>query len=112
MTPIRCLSAPSLRNEKVSHLLLGTGASVKVFGLKWRSLIGTITDHALRLPLDPETRNMRTRSICRTKTDERLYPGHGMPKFFSELGRANEVLAVPVTAIGSDAHGTFVFRGP
>jgi len=91
--------------NEVSHVRVGDGASVKVFGLNGEPLIGTITRFAYRL--DPETRNMRT-EIDLPNTDERLYPGM-YAQVSLELGRRNDVLAVPVTAIGSDAQGTFVF---
>src|SRR5882724_10029263 len=91
--------------NEVSHVRVGDGASVKVFGLNGEPLIGTITRFAYRL--DPETRNMRT-EIDLPNTDERLYPGM-YAQVSLELGRRNDVLAVPVTAIGSDPQGTFVF---
>jgi RND family efflux transporter MFP subunit len=91
--------------DKVSHVRVGDRANVKVSGLNGEPLVGTITRFAYRL--DPETRNMRT-EIDLPNTDERLYPGM-YAQVFLELDRRNDVLAVPVTAIGSDAQGTFVF---
>jgi RND family efflux transporter MFP subunit len=91
--------------SEVSHVRIGDRASVNVFGLNGEPLVGTITRFAYRL--DPETRNMRT-EIDLANTDERLYPGM-YAQVSLELDRRNDVLAVPVTAIGSDAQGTFVF---
>lgn len=91
--------------NEVSHVRVGDRANVKVFGLNGEPLVGTITRFAYRL--DPETRNMRT-EIDLPNTDERLYPGM-YAQVFLELDRRNDVLAVPVTAIGSDAQGTFAF---
>jgi RND family efflux transporter MFP subunit len=87
------------------HIRVGDRATVKVFGLNGEPVIGAITRFAYRL--DPETRNMRT-EIDLPNTDERLYPGM-YAQVSLELNRRDDVLAVPVTAIGSDAQGTFVF---
>jgi RND family efflux transporter MFP subunit len=87
------------------HVRVGDGATVKVFGLNGAPIVGTITRFAYRL--DPETRNMRT-EIDLPNADERLYPGM-YAEVSLEIDRRHDVLAVPVTAIGSDAQGTFVF---
>src|SRR5882724_3044782 len=87
------------------HIRVGDRATVKVFGLNGEPVIGAITRFAYRL--DPETRNMRT-EIDLPNADERLYPGL-YAQVSLELDRRHDVLAVPVTAIGSDPQGTFVF---
>jgi RND family efflux transporter MFP subunit len=89
----------------VLHIRVGDRATVKVFGLNGEPIVGTITRFAYRL--DPETRNMRT-EIDLPNADERLYPGL-YAQVSLELDRRHDVLAVPVTAIGSDPQGTFVF---
>jgi RND family efflux transporter MFP subunit len=87
------------------HVRVGDRATVKVFGLNGEPIVGTITRFAYRL--DPETRNMRT-EIDLPNADERLYPGM-YAEVSLEMNPRRDVLAVPVTAIGSDAQGTFVF---
>jgi RND family efflux transporter MFP subunit len=91
--------------NEVLHVRVGDRATVKVFGLNGDPIVGTVTRFAYRL--DPETRNMRT-EIDLPNTDERLYPGL-YAQVSLELDRRHDVLAVPVTAIGSDPQGTFVF---
>jgi RND family efflux transporter MFP subunit len=91
--------------NEVLHVRVGDRTTVKVFGLHGEPIVGTITRFAYRL--DPETRNMRT-EIDLPNTDERLYPGM-YAEVSLEMNRRKDVLAVPVTAIGSDAQGTFVF---
>jgi RND family efflux transporter MFP subunit len=91
--------------NEVLHVRVGDRATVRVFGLNGEPVVGAITRFAYRL--DPETRNMRT-EIDLPNTDERLYPGM-YAQVSLELDRRQDVLAIPVTAIGSDAQGTFVF---
>ena len=91
--------------NEVPHIRVGDRATVKVFGLKGEPIVGTVTRFAYRL--DPETRNMRT-EIDLPNADERLYPGM-YAEVSLEMNRRHDVLAIPVTAIGSDAQGTFVF---
>jgi RND family efflux transporter MFP subunit len=91
--------------NEASHVRVGDRAIVKVFGLSGDPIVGTITRFAYRL--DSETRNMRT-EIDLSNADERLYPGM-YAQVSLELNRRLDVLAVPVTAIGSDTQGTFVF---
>ena len=91
--------------NEVSHVRVGDQATVKVFGLGGEPIVGTVTRFAYRL--DPETRNMRT-EVDLPNADERLYPGM-YAEISLEMNRRPDALAVPVTAIGSDAQGTFVF---
>jgi RND family efflux transporter MFP subunit len=91
--------------NEVLNVRVGDRATVKVFGLSGEPIVGTITRFAYRL--DPETRNMRT-EIDLPNADERLYPGM-YAEVSLELNRRQDVLAVPVTAIGSDGQGAFVF---
>src|SRR6202047_2298181 len=91
--------------NEVLHVRVGDRATVKVFGLSGEPVVGTITRFAYRL--DPDTRNMRT-EIDLPNADERLYPGM-YAQVSLEMNPRHDVLAVPVTAIGSDAQGTFVF---
>src|SRR6202047_3581588 len=91
--------------NEVSNVRGGDRATVKVFGLNGEPVVGTITRFAYRL--DPDTRNMRT-EIDLPNADERLYPGM-YAQVSLEMNPRHDVLAVPVTAIGSDAQGTFVF---
>jgi RND family efflux transporter MFP subunit len=90
--------------NEVLHVRVGDRATVKVFGLMAGPIVGTVTRFAYRL--DPETRNMRT-EIDLPNTDERLYPGM-YAEVSLEINPRRDVLAVPVTAIGSDAQGAFV----
>jgi RND family efflux transporter MFP subunit len=87
------------------NVRVGDRATVKAFGLNGEPIVGTITRFAYRL--DSETRNMRT-EIDLPNTDERLYPGM-YAEVSLEMNPRRDLLAVPVTAIGSDAQGTFVF---
>jgi RND family efflux transporter MFP subunit len=91
--------------NEVSHVRVGDRATVKVFGLNGEPVVGTVTRFAYRL--DPESRNMRT-EIDLPNGDERLYPGM-YADVSLETNRRPDVIAVPVTAIGSDTQGTFVF---
>jgi RND family efflux transporter MFP subunit len=91
--------------NEASHVRVGDRATLKVFGLSGEPIVGTITRFAYRL--DPETRNMRT-EIDLANGDERLYPGM-YAEVSLETNRRPDVIAVPLTAIGSDAQGTFVF---
>jgi RND family efflux transporter MFP subunit len=91
--------------SEVSLVRVGDQASVKVFGLAGEPIGGAVTRFAFRL--DPETRNMRT-EIDLPNPSERLYPGM-YAEVTLELDRHNDVLAVPASAVDSDAKGTFVY---
>ena len=91
--------------NEVLHVRVGDRATVKIFGLNGEPVVGAVTRFAYRL--DPETRNMRT-EIDLPNADERFYPGM-YAQVSLEINPRRDVLAVPVTAIGSDAQGAFVF---
>ena len=84
---------------------VGDAAKVKVFGLGTEPILGAVTRFAVRL--DPETRNMRT-EIDLPNADERLYPGM-YAEVALEMDPREDALAVPTSAIDSDAKGTFVY---
>jgi RND family efflux transporter MFP subunit len=88
----------------VSHLRIGDPAIVKPFGLDGRTFTGTVTRIAFRL--NPETRNMRT-EIDLPNPDERLYPGM-YAEVALAMDRRPDVLTVPLSAVGTDANGSFV----
>jgi multidrug efflux pump subunit AcrA (membrane-fusion protein) len=90
--------------NEVALVRVGARATVRVFGLGGGAIVGAVTRFAFRL--DPETRNMRT-EIDLPNPSERLYPGM-YAEVTLELERHDDALAVPVSAVDSDANGTFV----
>jgi multidrug efflux pump subunit AcrA (membrane-fusion protein) len=91
--------------NEVPLVRVGAQATLKVFGLGGKPIAGTVTRFAFRL--DPETRNMRT-EIDLPNPSERLYPGM-YAEVSLELERHDDALTLPVSAIGSDANGVFVY---
>ena len=91
--------------SEAPHVRVGDPATVKVFGLNAEPILGAVTRFAFRL--DPETRNMRT-EIDLPNPDERLYPGM-YAEVALEMDPRNDTLAVPASAIDTDARGTFVY---
>ncbi len=89
----------------VPHLRVGDAAVVKPFGFDGKTFAGTVARFAFRL--NPETRNMRT-EIDLPNPQEQLYPGM-YAEVALEMGRRAGVLTVPVSAIGSDGVGDFVY---
>jgi len=91
--------------NEVPFVHLGAQAKLKVFGLGSEPIAGTVTRFAFRL--DPETRNMRT-EIDLPNPAERLYPGM-YAEVSLELERRDDAFTVPLSAVGSDANGPFVY---
>jgi RND family efflux transporter MFP subunit len=91
--------------SEIAHLHPGDPAGVKPYGLDGKTFLGTVTRLSLRL--DPETRKMRT-EIDLPNADGSLYPGMYAQVALETIKHAN-VVAVPATAVGSDADGKYVY---
>jgi RND family efflux transporter MFP subunit len=89
----------------VARLHVGVAASVKPYGQEMKPIAGNVTRFEGRL--DPETRNMRT-EIDIENPDGTLYPGMYAQVSLETENHAN-ALTLPVTAVGSDSTGRFVY---
>jgi len=89
----------------VARLRVGLRASIKPYGMEGKPILGKVTRFAGRL--DPETRNMRT-EIDVPNPGGRLYPGmYAQVSLETELHQ--NVLTLPVSSVGTDPGGKFVY---
>lgn len=89
----------------VARLRVGIAAKIKPYGRDDMPIEGKVTRFEGRL--DPETRNMRT-EIDVPNTDGALYPGM-YAQVSLETEHHENALTLPVSAIGTNANGTFVY---
>jgi RND family efflux transporter MFP subunit len=80
-------------------------AHVRLIGAEGKTIDATVT--RLASALNPTSRTMRT-EIHLANTDGRYLPGI-YTQVALELGRRENAITVPSTAVGSDAKGTFVY---
>ena len=89
----------------VARLRVGLRANIKPYGMEGKPIPGKVTRFAGRL--DPETRNMRT-EIDVPNPGGRLYPGmYAQVSLETELHQ--NVLTLPVSSVGTDPGGKFVY---